>query len=138
MSVRVGLKQRALIFSVKLSNANPVSTWISERLTLPSTADIPCFLCVCFFFFFFFFFVVVVVLLLIFFVVVFFLFFFFLFCVFFCFFFFCFLVFVFSLLLLFCGFYFVLVFLSCLLTFCSHLVTHSNNSICMCSADAFS
>ena len=60
MSVRVGWKQRALVFSVKLSNANPVSTWIGERLTLPSTADISClFVCVfffcCFFFVFFFF-----------------------------------------------------------------------------------
>ena len=42
MSVRVGWKQRALVFSVKLSNANPVSTWIGELLTLPSTADISC------------------------------------------------------------------------------------------------
>ena len=60
MSVRVGWTQRALLFSVKLSNANPVSTWLGERLTLPSTADFSCF----FFFFFFFFcccFVVVVV-----------------------------------------------------------------------------
>ena len=63
MSVRVGWKQRALVFSVKLSNANPVSTWIGERLTLPSTADISClfvwfffvvFFFFCFFFFFFF------------------------------------------------------------------------------------
>ena len=43
MSVRVGWKQRALVFSVKLSNANPVNTWIGERLTLPSTADFSCF-----------------------------------------------------------------------------------------------
>ena len=53
MSVRVGWKQRALVFSVKLSNANPVSTWIGERLTLPSTADFSCFFVFfCFFFLF--------------------------------------------------------------------------------------
>ena len=52
MSVRVGWKQRALVFSVKLSNANPVSTWIGERLTLPSTADISCLFVFVFFFLF--------------------------------------------------------------------------------------
>ena len=43
---------------MKLSNANPVSTWMGERLTLPGAVD---FLCICFSFsvpalFFFFFF----------------------------------------------------------------------------------
>ena len=83
LSVKGG--NRALVFSVKLSNANPVSAWIGERLTLPSTADFSCF------------------------------------------------------------FVFFVLFFSCLLTFfffffffCRHFVTHSNNSVCMCSADAFS
>ena len=39
MSVYIGLKQRVLIFSVKLSNANPVRTWIGERLTLLGVVD---------------------------------------------------------------------------------------------------
>ena len=55
-SVRVGWKQRALVFSVKVSNANPVSTWISERLTLPSTVYCRLFIFFFFFVFFFFFF----------------------------------------------------------------------------------
>ena len=83
MSVRVGWKQRALVFSVKLSNANPVSTWIDERLTLPSTADFSCFFLFFVFFFFFVFFLPT---------------------------------------------HF----------FYRHFVTHSNNSVCMCSAEDFS
>ena len=46
--------------SVKLSNANPVSTWISECLTQLGVVDILCifffFFCACSVFFFFFFF----------------------------------------------------------------------------------
>ena len=53
MSVYIRWKQRVLVFSVKLSNANPVSTCIGERLTLLDVVD---FSCVFFFFFFFFFF----------------------------------------------------------------------------------
>ena len=41
--------QRNLIFSMKLSNANPVSAWMGERLTLPGAVD---FSCILFFFFF--------------------------------------------------------------------------------------
>ena len=48
MSVYIGWKQRVLVLSVKLSNANPVSTWISERLTLLGVVD---FSCILFFFF---------------------------------------------------------------------------------------
>ena len=99
MSVRVGWKQRALVFSVKLSNANPVSTWIGERLTLPSTADISCLFVFCLFVFF---------------LLLFFLFFFV------------------------CFFFFVLFFSLPTEFFYRHFVTHSNNSVCMCSADAFS
>ena len=48
-----------MVFSVKLSNANPVSAWIGERLTLPGVVDFSCILFSCsvpvlFFFFFFF------------------------------------------------------------------------------------
>ena len=42
MSVYIGWKQRVLVFSVKLSNANPVSTWIGERLTLLGVVDFSC------------------------------------------------------------------------------------------------
>ena len=49
MSVYIGWKQRILVFSVKLSNANPVSTWIGERLTLLAVVD---FSCIFYFFFF--------------------------------------------------------------------------------------
>ena len=42
MSVYIGWKQRVLVFSVKLSNANPVSTWIGERLTLLAVVDFSC------------------------------------------------------------------------------------------------
>ena len=31
--------QRNLVFSMKLSNANPVSAWMGERLTLPGAVD---------------------------------------------------------------------------------------------------
>ena len=34
--------QRNLIFSMKLSNANPVSAWMGERLTLPCAVDFSC------------------------------------------------------------------------------------------------
>ena len=64
MSVYIRWKQRVLVFSVKLSNANPVSTCIGERLTLLDVVD---FSCIFFFFFFFFFFVRVLFLFLIFF-----------------------------------------------------------------------
>ena len=57
MSVRVGWKQRALVFSVKLSNANPVSAWIGEHLTLPDAVDFSCLFLPCLLVFFFFFFV---------------------------------------------------------------------------------
>ena len=39
MSVRIEWKQRNLVFSMKLSNANPVSAWIGERLTIPGAVD---------------------------------------------------------------------------------------------------
>ena len=39
MSVYIGWKQRVLVFSVKLSKANPVSTWIGECLTLLGVVD---------------------------------------------------------------------------------------------------
>ena len=52
MSVYIGLKQRVLVFSVKLSNANSVRTWIGERLTLLGVVDFSrvflfSFFCVC-------------------------------------------------------------------------------------------
>ena len=49
MSVYIGWKQRVLVFSVKLSNANPVTTWIGERLTLLGVVDFSCifFFCAC-------------------------------------------------------------------------------------------
>ena len=34
--------QRNLVFSMKLSNANPVSAWMGERLTLPGAVDFSC------------------------------------------------------------------------------------------------
>ena len=34
--------QRHLVFSMKLSNANPVSAWMGERLTLPGAVDFSC------------------------------------------------------------------------------------------------
>ena len=87
LSVSIGWKQRALVFSMKLSNANSVSTWIGVRLTLPGAVDFFqyffFFFCTCsvFFFFFFFFF------LLLFFVLFFCFFLFFFVCLFFCYFF---------------------------------------------------
>ena len=78
MSVYIGWKQRVIVFSVKLSNANPVSTWIGERLTLLGVVDFSCI---------FFFFVPVLFLLFDFFLI---------------------------------------------------LLSLSNNSVCICSADAFS
>ena len=42
MSVRIGWKQRAVVILMKLSNANPVSTWMGERLTLPGAVDYQC------------------------------------------------------------------------------------------------
>ena len=42
MSVRIEWKQRNLVFSMKLSNANPVSAWMGERLTLPGAVDFSC------------------------------------------------------------------------------------------------
>ena len=48
MSVYIGWKQRVLVYSVKLSDANPVSTWIGERLARLGVVD--------FWFIFFFFF----------------------------------------------------------------------------------
>ena len=42
MSVYIGRKQRVLVFSVNLSNANPVSTWIGERLSLMGVVDFSC------------------------------------------------------------------------------------------------
>ena len=38
--------QRNLVFSMKLSNANPVSAWVGERLTVSGAVD---FSCICFF-----------------------------------------------------------------------------------------
>ena len=67
MSV-LGWKRRALVLSIKLSNAYPVSIWMGERLTLLSVADslfissvdvFFCFFLLFFFFFFFFFFLFV-------------------------------------------------------------------------------
>ena len=37
-----------MVFSVKLSNTNPVSAWIGERLTLPGVVDFSCILFSCF------------------------------------------------------------------------------------------
>ena len=34
--------QRNLVFSMKLSNANPVRAWMGERLTLPGAVDFSC------------------------------------------------------------------------------------------------
>ena len=34
--------QRNLVFSMKLSNANPISAWMGERLTLPGAVDFSC------------------------------------------------------------------------------------------------
>ena len=42
MSVYTGLKQRVLVFPVKLSNDNPVRTWIGKRLTLLGVVDFSC------------------------------------------------------------------------------------------------
>ena len=60
MSV-LGWKRRALVLSIKLSNAYPVSIWMGERLTLLSVADSlfissvdVFFFLFCFFFVFFF------------------------------------------------------------------------------------
>ena len=39
MFVRIGWKQRTLDFSMKLSNANPASSWMGERLTLPGAVE---------------------------------------------------------------------------------------------------
>ena len=39
MSVHTGWNQRAFIFSMKLSKANPGSTWMGERLTGPGIVD---------------------------------------------------------------------------------------------------
>ena len=39
MSVHSGWKQRALVFSMKFSNANPFSSSIDERLTQPGAVD---------------------------------------------------------------------------------------------------
>ena len=36
-----------MVFSVKLSNTNPVSAWIGERLTLPGVVDFSCILFSC-------------------------------------------------------------------------------------------
>ena len=56
MSVYIEWKQRVLVFSVKLSNANPVSTWIGERLTLLGVVELSCifffFFCACYVFVF--------------------------------------------------------------------------------------
>ena len=59
MSVYIGWKQSVLVFSVKLSNSNPVSTWIGKRLTLLGVVDFSCIFVsfsvpVLFFIFFFF------------------------------------------------------------------------------------
>ena len=66
-----GVETKSSRLSVKLSIANPVSTWIGERLTLPAAVDFSCL-------------------------------------------------------------FFPQIF------FCRHFVTHSNNSVFMCSKDAFS
>ena len=34
--------ERNLVFSMKLSNANPVSAWVGERLTLSGAVDFSC------------------------------------------------------------------------------------------------
>ena len=43
MSVCIGWKQRALVFSMKLSNANPVSTWMVDILTQQCSVEYSCF-----------------------------------------------------------------------------------------------
>ena len=62
MSIYIGLKQRVLVFSVKLSNDNPVSTWIGERPTRLGVVDFSrifsFFFCVCSVFVFDFFFLI--------------------------------------------------------------------------------
>ena len=49
--------QRNLVFSMKLCNANPVSAWMGDRLTLPGAVDFSCillfFFCSCSFFHYF-------------------------------------------------------------------------------------
>ena len=42
MSVCIGWKERALVFSMKLSNANPISTWMGDILTQQCSVECSC------------------------------------------------------------------------------------------------
>ena len=59
MSVCIVWKQRALLFSMKLSNANPVSTWMGDSLTQQCSVE-----CSCIFYLFIYFIVIIIIIIL--------------------------------------------------------------------------